>query len=48
MTTVATPITPVNGMRPAITILKRTRADLALSQTKFLKKTAKGKVLNCK
>jgi hypothetical protein len=39
---------PINSAsRPHITILKRTRADLPLSQTKFLKKTAKGKVLNC-
>ncbi|KAI9635360.1 uncharacterized protein MKK02DRAFT_36673 [Dioszegia hungarica] len=30
---------------PPITILKRTREDLPLSQTKFLKKTARGKVL---
>lgn len=32
---------------PPITILKRTREDLPLSQTKFLKKTARGKVLTC-
>lgn len=32
---------------PEITILKRHREDLPLAQNKFLKKTAKGKVLQC-
>ncbi|KAK6903838.1 hypothetical protein I203_107346 [Kwoniella mangroviensis CBS 8507] len=31
---------------PPITILKRARADVPLAQNKFLKKTARGKVLN--
>ncbi|WVF69920.1 hypothetical protein IAT40_004704 [Kwoniella sp. CBS 6097] len=31
---------------PPITILKRSRADIPVSQNKFLKKTARGKVLN--
>lgn len=31
---------------PTITILKRTREDQHLSQNKFLKKTARGKVIN--
>lgn len=33
---------------PPITILKRQRADAPLAQNKFLKKTARGKVLQCK
>jgi exosome complex exonuclease DIS3/RRP44 len=33
--------------RPKITILKRQREDAAVSQNKFLKKTARGKVLQC-
>ena len=32
---------------PPITILKRQRQDLPISQNKFLKKTARGKVLQC-
>jgi exosome complex exonuclease DIS3/RRP44 len=47
MATVATPIAGSSKPHPPITILKRNRADVPLSQTKFLKKTAKGKVLSC-
>jgi exosome complex exonuclease DIS3/RRP44 len=47
MATTAPPIAGSSKPHPPITILKRTRADLPLSQTKFLKKTARGKVLNC-
>jgi hypothetical protein len=32
--------------QPVITILKRRRADAPFAQTKFYKKTAKGKVMN--
>lgn len=34
--------------QPKITILKRQRQDAPISQNKFLKKTARGKVLQCK
>jgi len=34
--------------RPPITILKRYREDVSVSQTRFMRKTAKGKVLTCK
>jgi len=47
MATTATPIAGSSKPHPPITILKRARADVPLSQTKFLKKTAKGKVLSC-
>lgn len=33
--------------QPKITILKRQREDAAVSKNKFLKKTARGKVLQC-
>ncbi|GFZ46672.1 Chromosome disjunction protein 3 [Saitozyma sp. JCM 24511] len=46
MTATAPPLAGSSKPHPPITILKRTRADLPLSQTKFLKKTARGKVLN--
>ncbi|ORX34504.1 hypothetical protein BD324DRAFT_636170 [Kockovaella imperatae] len=39
-------MTTAGPSHPPITILKRTRADLGLAQNKFLKKTAKGKVLS--
>lgn len=40
---------PMEGSeRPQITILKRQRQDLPISQNKFLKKTARGKILQCK
>lgn len=32
---------------PKITILKRQREDAPVSKNKFLKKTARGKVLQC-
>lgn len=47
MSVTVDPSSSVIRDHPPITILKRTRADLPLSQTKFLKKTARGKVLNC-
>lgn len=34
--------------RPPITILKRAREDASVSQTRFMRKTAKGKVMTCK
>lgn len=37
-----------SSSHPPITILKRQRADAPLAQNKFLKKTARGKVLQCK
>ncbi|KAK4689829.1 exosome complex exonuclease DIS3/RRP44, partial [Tremellales sp. Uapishka_1] len=45
MTTVAPPAS-TSTVHPKITILKRARADIPLAQNKFLKKTAKGKVLS--
>lgn len=48
MAATAGPVAGSSRPHPPITILKRSRADLPVSQTKFLKKTAKGKVLNCK
>lgn len=33
--------------RPPITILKRSREDVQVSQTRFMRKTAKGKVMTC-
>lgn len=36
------------GAHPSITILKRQRQDIPISQNKFLKKTARGKVLQCR
>ncbi|CAD6582390.1 MAG: exosome catalytic subunit dis3 [Tremellales sp. Tagirdzhanova-0007] len=46
MAPTASPVVNASKPHPPITILKRARADLPLAQTKFFKKTAKGKVLN--
>jgi len=48
MPTTGPPLASASSSKPhpPITILKRARTELPLAQTKFLKKTAKGKVLN--
>jgi hypothetical protein len=50
MATAALPLASSSGAKPhpPITILKRTRQDIPLAQNKFFKKTAKGKVLQCR
>ncbi|WVR04559.1 hypothetical protein IAU60_001566 [Kwoniella sp. DSM 27419] len=46
MATTAAALPGSSKPHPPITILKRARADVPLSQNKFLKKTARGKVMN--